>query len=116
MGIGNYRGVKTVEFSIVAADLSSAEVASVADQAYTGAPVEPELSVKLGSVELKAGIDYRVSYENNVQVGRASFTVTGQGNYTGSVSGGFAIVKVETEWKRIAGDDALDDRDRKSVV
>ena len=57
-----------------------------------------------GSVELKAGIDYRVSYENNVQVGRASFTVTGQGNYTGSVSGGFAIVKVETEWTRNAVD------------
>ena len=35
---------------------------------------------------LKKGTDYTVKYLNNTKVGTATVTVTGKGNYTGSVA------------------------------
>jgi len=95
-GKGNFTGTKGATFKIVAADLSKASVDAIADQGYTGAAVKPVPVVKLGSVTLKAGTDYTVSYANNVNVGTATATIAGKGNYTGSKSVTFRIVKVAT--------------------
>lgn len=62
-------------------------------QIYTGAALEPALTVVYNGVTLVAGADYDVAYANNVEVGTASYTVTFKGNYAGTASGTFAISK-----------------------
>ena len=42
-------------------------------------------------VTLKKGTDYTVKYENNVEKGTATVTVTGKGNYTGTIIKNFTI-------------------------
>ena len=61
---------------------------------YTGSAITPVKVVQTvgeSKVELKEGTDYTVAYENNTEVGTASYTVTGKGNYTGTATGTFAI-------------------------
>ena len=72
-------------------DLSSATVTGVSDQEYTGNAITQSPTVKLGSKTLKNGTDYYVTYGSNVQVGTASMTIRGKGNYSGSISQSFAI-------------------------
>ena len=59
---------------------------------YTGYSIKPSLVVKRGTVLLKAGTDYSVSYTNNKLVGKATLTITGKGNYTGTKKINFKIV------------------------
>lgn len=90
-GIGNYTGSKTITFNIVAKAVSQVTVSSISSQTYTGKAIKPSLKVTNGSITLKAGTDYSVSYSNNTKVGKASVTVTGKGNYTGSMKKTFTI-------------------------
>ena len=62
-------------------------------QIYTGAALEPALTVVYNGVTLAAGVDYDVAYANNVEVGTAAYTVTFKGNYAGTASGTFDIAK-----------------------
>ena len=62
-------------------------------QIYTGAALEPALTVVYNGVTLAAGTDYDAAYTNNVEVGTAAYTVTFKGNYTGTASGTFQIAK-----------------------
>lgn len=55
--------------------------------AYTGSQVKSTLTIKLGNDTLVEGKDYKVTYKNNVNVGKASFTVTFIGEY--KVAGSF---------------------------
>ena len=58
---------------------------------YDGKAKEPAVtSVQLGETTLSAA-DYVVSYNNNVRVGTATVTVTGQRTYMGSVTATFTI-------------------------
>ena len=45
------------------------------------------------AVELTKDKDYTVSYSNNTNPGTATITIKGQGNYTGTYTGSFTIVK-----------------------
>ena len=92
-GKGNYTGTKTVTFKIVAKSVSGATVTAIADQTYTGSAIQPAVTVKDGSKTLVKGTDYTVSYTNNINVGTATVTITGKGNYTGTKSSTFKIVQ-----------------------
>jgi len=59
--------------------------------AYTGAPIEPVPSVVVAGRTLSGGSDYDVAYSNNTQMGTATLTITGKGNYAGTASRTFAI-------------------------
>ena len=59
--------------------------------AYDGKAKKPGVTVKLNGKTLKNGTDYTVSYSNNTKVGTAKVTITGKGNYTGSVSKTYSI-------------------------
>ena len=76
---------------------------------YTGSAVEPPASVS----GLVAGTDYTVTYANNVEPGEATVTITGAGDYKGSLSRTFTIkAKPQPEpvpgkvWQRLAGETA----------
>ena len=60
------------------------------EHARTGSPSEPFSGTYL---DLYEGVDYTVSYSNNVEVGTASYTINGLGAYAGSSqSGTFKIM------------------------
>lgn len=60
---------------------------------YTGSTIIPEITIKIGGIELKEGIDYIVICKDNVDVGTATLTCVGKGNYYGSREKKFKIVK-----------------------
>ena len=49
------------------------------------------ISVKIGMTILKEGTDYTTNYSNNINIGTAKVTITGQGNYKGSIIKTFTI-------------------------
>ena len=59
--------------------------------AYDGKAKTPSVNVKVNGKTLKKDTDYTVSYSNNTKVGTAKVTITGKGNYTGSVSKTYSI-------------------------
>ena len=64
---------------------------------YTGSAKKPNVTVKDGDYTLVEGKDYTVTYSNNTNAGTATATVTGKGNYTGSVSKNFTINKASRD-------------------
>ena len=59
---------------------------------YTGSEIRPEVIVKdaTGTI-LKEGINYILSYKNNVNAGTAEVEITGKGKYIGTVTLEFTI-------------------------
>lgn len=107
-GKGNYSGTVTATYSIAPADISSAQV-TVPEQAYTGSPLTPVPSVKIGDKELSPDVDFTVSYANNINTGEGHATVEGCGNYTGTALGTFQIVKkAEPGINRVSGNTRYD--------
>lgn len=77
--------------------LGAYRIDSIADQTYTGSAITPTVSISSSSYStygMTEGDDYTVSYQNNVNVGTATVTVTGSGlYYVGSITQTFNIVK-----------------------
>lgn len=64
---------------------------------YNGNAIKPSVTVKSGSTTLKNGTDYTVAYSNNIKKGTAVVTITGKGNYTGTVTKNFTITQRSTK-------------------
>ena len=90
-GKGDYSGTIEKKFNITAKALTASMVRDIAAQTYTGSPIVPELTVKDGETALSKGTDYTVNYRNNLNAGTATVTLTGKGNYAGSVEIKFNI-------------------------
>ena len=75
---------------------------------YDGTEKKPTVTLKDGDKTLTEGTDYELSYANNVDPGTATVTITGKGNYAGTASATFAIVKQAVAWKRLAGNGRYD--------
>ena len=69
---------------------------------YDGKAKTPSVRVQDGEYLLQAGTDYTVTYSNNINVGKATVTITGTGNYTGSISVNFEIKKASNVIKAAA--------------
>ncbi|MGN0573262.1 MAG: leucine-rich repeat domain-containing protein [Acutalibacteraceae bacterium] len=94
-GKGDYKNFSnTVKFTIVTKSIVSATIAPIAEQQYTGSAVTPELIVTDGARLLSEGKDYTVSYSDNKREGTAKAKITGIGNYSGSMSAEFKIVRM----------------------
>ncbi len=95
-GRGNFTGTLTKTFTIKPVKIASVTLAKTS-MPYTGKAVKPKVTVKARvagkAVTLKAGTDYTVKYVNNVKAGTAKVIVTGKGNFTGTVTKTFKIVK-----------------------
>lgn len=73
--------------------ISSCTIVCASKASYTGGEVKPSVSVRTSAgVALINGTDYTLKYSNNSAVGTATVTVTGKGNYTGTVTKTFQIV------------------------
>ncbi|MBQ6663257.1 MAG: cell wall-binding repeat-containing protein [Firmicutes bacterium] len=98
---------KTIKWTIAKANVKSAVVATIKSQTFTGTALEPEPVVKMTlnkkSVTLRAGTDYKIAYKNNINPGTATVMITGTGNFTGTVTKSFKIVKAKISFARYAG-------------
>lgn len=61
---------------------------------YDGKAKTPTVKITYGGKTLKKGTDYTVKYTNNKKVGTAKVTITGKGNYTGTLTKTFKITKI----------------------
>ena len=107
-GKDNYAGTASKTFTIAKASISKASVTGVANRYYTGkARTQTGLKVTVAGKALSAS-NYSVKYANNKNVGKATLTITGQGNYTGTITKTFIVkprkvsnVKVTKGKKRV---------------
>ena len=77
---------KTYVFTIAPKPLSKVTIGDFPDKTYTGLSIQPVVVPEDGNTALTEDTDYTVSYGANTNVGKATITVTGTGNYTGTVS------------------------------
>ena len=97
--IGNYRLAEsgqqtTATATITSRSIEGAVFGDIAAQSYSGEALTPVVTVTLDNQSLVGDKDYTVSYADNVNVGEATVTVTGAGNYQGSVQTKFIITPV----------------------
>lgn len=103
-GIGDYAGLTgTGTFRIVAAKPVSFTV-TVGQDKYVanGQPHTPDVTVR-ALKNVVAPADYTVSYSDNVEVGTATVTVTGVGNYAGSTGTGTFRITAPLEKPALEG-------------
>lgn len=93
-GCGDYSGTASGTYIISPKNITECQVHYSSSVDYTGAECRPGVTVMDGeAVELAKDKDYTVSYSNNTNPGTATITIKGQGNYTGTYTGSFTIVK-----------------------
>ncbi|MBO7709553.1 MAG: fibronectin type III domain-containing protein [Lachnospiraceae bacterium] len=78
-------------------------VSAISDQTYTGSAITPAPVVKYNGTRLKKGTDYTATYSNNTKVGTAKITLRGKGNYTGTKTVSFKIVRKNGSKKSSSG-------------
>lgn len=102
-GIGNYTDTKVLNFTIKQPEVKKVALSdctitlSKSVFTYDGKAKTPEVTVKHGNTTLAKGTDYTLSYSHNTNVGTGKVTITGKGNYTGSVSKTFAIQEAKSK-------------------
>lgn len=98
-GIGNYKGETTTteQLTIAPKDLQDGMIQAIPPQYYTGQEITPEITVHDGELVLREGTDFeKLAYSNNSEVGTASVSITGKGNYTGDAKATFSIIAKST--------------------
>ncbi len=102
-GKGNYTGTRTATFKINRATIAKAKVTCPASKVWTGWALTPVPTVKLGAKTLKKGTDFSLAFKNNKNVGTATITITGKGNYTGTIKKTFKINPKPTSISKLTG-------------
>ena len=91
-GKGNYAGTKSVTFKIGTVSLTDkCTITGIKDKTYTGNYIKQSITVKNGSTTLRSGTDYKITYSNNKNVGKATVIISGKGNYSGTKKVTFKI-------------------------
>ena len=102
-GTGNYTGTKTITFGITEKSITALTVSEISDINFTGFEITPDISVTDGETVLVKDTDYTVSYSDNTNIGTASVTVTGKGNYSGTKTLSFRIIMPQKyDWPILA--------------
>ena len=85
-------GPKTLTWTIVSGDVLRPEyfVIDTSEETYTGREIKKSVTSRTPSIV--EGVDFEVSYENNVHAGTATVIITGIGNHTGEVREEFTIL------------------------
>lgn len=73
-------------------NISSATIAPVSDQAYTGANITPDPVITYDNQILTKDTDYTISYSNNKEIGTATIKITGKGDFLGTQTTTFKII------------------------
>lgn len=86
-----------IDSQIDKTDIGDVTIGNISSQHYTGKEITPSVTVTRfisgeGTITLKEGLDYKLTYENNVNAGTATLTVNGFGTYSGTISKNFTIL------------------------
>lgn len=73
------------------------QIAVIPVQTYTGSEIKPNVTITVDGTTFTAGTDYKVTYSDNINVGTATVKITGEGNYTGTITTTFNIIKAESQ-------------------
>lgn len=98
-----YYGSRAVDFTIKGTEIKKAYIdgfKSVLD--YTGQALSQEVTLVLNKGKadertLQEGKDYTVEYDNNVNTGKAAMTISGIGEFSGTVKKTFTVGKVKLQ-------------------
>ena len=92
-GMGNYTGTRDKFFRIAAANIKDCQISTIEDQTFNfGEGIRPKTTVKYEGKTLVEGTDYRIDYKDNYNVGTATMTFVGLGDYGGSCEKTFKIL------------------------
>ena len=72
--------------------VTAIEISCQQTMTYTGGELKGVEDVTYQSLRLAEGVDYELKYENNTNVGKATATITGKGNFTGVTTATFTIL------------------------
>lgn len=81
-----------IDISEMTVRMSSVLAMGYHTSTYTGKPIEFDLKLGNGSTALTEGVDYTVSYSNNINPGTGYITLTGKGKYMGEQTISFFII------------------------
>ncbi len=91
---GNYSGEISKTFNIAARPMTDEgfEVSGLPESmTYTGSEIKPLVNVTYNGKVLVQGTDYTLSYTDSTNAGTATVSITGTGNFSGSISENFTI-------------------------
>lgn len=120
-GIGEYSGTHTFKFNIAPAELSSASRPRIPSRLYTGEQICPQVYLQNEGGYLMEGLDYDVTYGENINAGTGTITYTAreltkeeedaglQPNYVGQLTLNFSIRprKLNDSRIRVSGLDGI---------
>ena len=105
-----FTGTYSESFTIAPKDISGLTAQVAASAEYTGSNITTAVTVKDGTKVLSTS-SYTIAYKNNKNIGTATVTITGKGNYTGTITKTFDILpakqtmqKLETRYKGFFAD------------
>ncbi|NLG05036.1 MAG: hypothetical protein GX567_14570 [Clostridia bacterium] len=92
----SYIKTKKGTYEIKPRNIEETKISPIAAQTYQGVAVTPKVSIKFGSLKLKQGVDYTVSYQNNHartcdSSESAYVVIKGIGNFSGETRTSFVI-------------------------
>jgi len=80
--------------------VATGSISGLVNAVYNGKPVQqPGLKLEIGGKALVPGVDYRLSYENNVSAGVAFVLIEGMGDYQGMTKASFKVAKAANTMK-----------------
>ena len=103
--LGHYRGVveltgkwsntMEVAWDVVKSVSECSSSLSTSTYVYYGQEKRPNVYIYNGSTTLVKNVDYTLSYYNNVNAGTARVVITGKGNYTGTKTLYYSILRID---------------------
>ena len=96
--ISSYARQNNIEFKpIDSIDSDIFKIVYEKEFQYTGSKIEPIVEIFYDDIELTEGVDYKISYSNNIDQGTGIITITGISPITGSVNKEFSIIKIDNK-------------------
>ena len=115
-GKGNYTGTKTATFEILPAPITDVSL-SATRYTHDGTAKKPSVIVKCGGKALSEGADYDVAWPSNVtNAGKKTVTVTGKGNYAGTLEASYEILAPPTFSASLDGSQFVYDGTQKQPI
>ena len=95
-GIGtHFTGTKDLTFQIKPITVSMATFTVKGTYTYTGSAITPSFTLKYGDITFKEGVDYSVTYSNNIEPGSGEASITGISTIlTGTAKKYFSIGRI----------------------
>lgn len=100
----NYTGECSFSFEVLdKIPVSKLKINKIAAIEFDGTSKRPQPVIKYGKVTLNKGADYSLRYQNNREMGTATITITGKGEYFGTRNVTFTITGRQIKKAKFVG-------------